>query len=129
MIVIDASVAVEVLLRTPLGVRAVPQIFHEERHAPYLIDIEFAQALRRMVLIAKLDESLAQLALHSMRTWDIERHVHTPLLPRVWELRDSISAYDASYVALAEALGAALLTCDSKLSRAHGHNARVVLLS
>jgi predicted nucleic acid-binding protein len=129
MIVIDASLAVEALLRTPLGVRAIPHVFHEERHAPHLIDIEFTHALRRMVLIAKLDESLAQLALHNMRAWDIERHSHTSLLPRVWQLRDSISAYDASYVALAEALEAPLLTCDSKLSRAHGHRAKIVLVA
>jgi predicted nucleic acid-binding protein len=129
MIVVDASLAVEVLLRTPLGLRATSQVFHEERHAPHLIDVEFTQALRRLVRAAQLDESLAQLALHNMRAWDIERHSHTSLLTRVWQLRDSVSAYDASYVALAEALGAPLLTCDSKLSRAHGHNARVILLS
>lgn len=55
----------------------------------------------------------------------IERHAHEPLLPRIWELRDAMTAYDGAYIALAEALGAPLLTCDGRLARAQGHRATI----
>jgi predicted nucleic acid-binding protein len=128
MIVIDASVAVEVLLRTPIGMRAAPHIFHEMRHAPHLIDVEFAHALRRLAC-AGLGHDISRSAIRNMRAWDVERHAHLPFLPRIWELRDSVTAYDASYIALAEALGAPLITCDGKMSRAHGHRAEIVLIT
>jgi predicted nucleic acid-binding protein len=127
MIVVDASVAIEVLLQTPIGVQAAPHFFHQSRHAPHLIDVEFANALRRLVR-AGLSLDISRSALLNIQTLDIERHAHLPLLPRIWELRDSISAYDASYIALAEILDAPLITCDGKLSRAQGHRAQIVLL-
>ncbi len=78
---------------------------------------------------AGLDGALARTALETMRDWTIHRHAHMPLLGRIWELRDSLTAYDASYVALAEFLDAPLVTADAKIGRAHGHNARIVVLS
>jgi len=129
MIVIDASLAVEILLPTPLGMRLRDQIFREERHAPHLIDVEFANALRRNLRMGGLDKDTAVRAIDAMRSWVMRRHQHWDLLPRVWELRDAASAYDATYIALAEALRAPLLTCDAKLSRAHGHKAEIVLLT
>lgn len=56
------------------------------------------------------------------------RHAPDPCLPRVWELRHNLSAYDALYVALAEGLGADLITCDARMGRASGHRAHVVVL-
>ena len=58
----------------------------------------------------------------------VHRHPHDILLPRIWELRRSVTAYDAAYVALAEALDAPLLTRDGKLARSHGHRARIELV-
>lgn len=129
MIVVDASVAVEILLPTHFGQRFRDRIFREERHAPHLIDIEFASGLRRLVRMGGLDKDIARRAIETMQNWNMQRHEHWNLLPRVWELRDSASAYDAAYIALAEGLDAPLVTCDAKLARAHGHTARIVLLT
>jgi len=129
MIVVDASVALEILIRTPLGAKHTERIGHEDVHAPHLIDVECLNALRRLIFGGGLSANTAEEALRGLRDWRMERHELTPLLPRIWELRNSISAYDASYVALAEALDAPLLTCDVKLSRARGHMARIELLA
>jgi predicted nucleic acid-binding protein len=94
-----------------------------------LIDIEFVNALRRLALAGVLNRRIADEALKGMHDWRLERHEQTALLERIWELRNSISAYDASYVALAEMLNAPLLTFDAKLSRAHGHRAKIELLN
>ncbi len=69
----------------------------------------------------------ADQALQDLRALSIVRYPHDVLLPRIWELRSSLTAYDAAYVALAEVLDAALLTCDGKLARSHGHDARIEL--
>jgi len=66
--------------------------------------------------------------LENLRSLDLERHAHEPLLERVWELRENLSAYDAVYVALAEALETVLLTCDAKLARAPGVHLRAELI-
>jgi predicted nucleic acid-binding protein len=129
VIVLDASAALEMFLKTPLGLRRAGEVFGQERHAPALVDIEFAQALRRLTLAGEIQHDWAKLALETFRDTRIMRYSHVPLLERIWELRDSASAYDAAYIALAEALDLPLLTCDAKLTRSHGHNARIVLLS
>lgn len=129
MIVVDSSLAIELFLPTPLGERIAERVFDEERHVPHLIDVEFASALRRLTRFGGLDGNAAQRALDNFGDWRLVRHEHGNLLPRIWQLRDSVSAYDAAYVALAEMLEAPLLTCDAKLSRAHGHRARIELLN
>ncbi|MDE2134547.1 MAG: type II toxin-antitoxin system VapC family toxin [Alphaproteobacteria bacterium] len=129
MIVVDASVALEILIRTPVGIRHTVRVANEDVHAPHLIDVEFVNALRRLTLTGGLNRDTANNALQGMRGWRLERHEHAPLLERIWEMRNSVSAYDASYVVLAEALEAPLLTFDAKLSRAHGHRARIELLN
>jgi predicted nucleic acid-binding protein len=129
MIVVDSSLAIELFLPTSLGERIADSVFDEERHVPHLIDVEFVSALRRLTRFGGLAGNAAQRALDNFRDWTLERHDHGNLLPRIWQLRDSISSYDAVYVALAESLGAPLLTCDAKLSRAHGHRARIELLN
>ena len=129
MIVLDASIALEVFLGTPLGLRHADRIFGQERHVPHLLDIEFAQALRRLTLAGELASERAKLTLDLLRDVALVRYRHTPLLSRIWELRSSVSAYDAAYVALAEALDMPLLTCDARLSHSHGHGAKILLLT
>jgi predicted nucleic acid-binding protein len=71
----------------------------------------------------------AEQALDDLTRLAILRHAHQPLIARIWQIRDAITAYDGAYIALAEALGAPLLTCDGKLARAHGHNAVIELVT
>ena len=85
---------------------------------PHLCTIETASVLRGLVMGSKLTPARAEAALSDLAVLPAIRHAHEPFLARTWELRDSVSAYDAVYVALAEALGAILLTCDARLARA-----------
>jgi predicted nucleic acid-binding protein len=128
MAVIDASALVELLLNTrraaDIGKRAFAG--DELLQAPSLIDLEVMQVLRRHVRGGALSLSRAQEALHDLIMFPLERYGHELLLPRIWQLRDSMSAYDASYVALAETLDEPLLTCDDRLARTGGHAAKVV---
>lgn len=127
MIVIDASAVLELLLQTEKGMRVSEQALSPEQrlHAPHLIDVEVTQTLRRLTHRKAMSIRRAEEALADFNSLGIERHGHQDLIPRLWQLRDALSAYDASYIALAEALDAPLLTCDGKLARAHGHHARV----
>lgn len=77
---------------------------------------------------AKLDPERAGLALEHLAQLDLTRYGHDLLLPRIWALRANLTAYDAAYVALAEALDAVLLTCDGRIAAAPGSAARVELL-
>jgi predicted nucleic acid-binding protein len=130
MIVLDASAAVELLLGTELGRSIAIRLADPEisLHAPHLLDVEVAQALRRYVLEGELDHGTARAALEDLCSLDIERYAHEPLLDRVWALRDNLTAYDAVYVALAEALDAILLTCDGRLARAPGLGKQIELI-
>ena len=131
MIVVDASAVLEFLLQTVLGTRIESRLFrdHGELHAPHLLDVEMCQALRRLVRLGDVSTERAQEALSDFVDLDIRRHAHTPLLDRVWDLRNNLTAYDAMYVALAEALDAPLVTCDARLSASPGHEARIDLLA
>lgn len=130
MIVLDASALVELLLTTERGSRVAELIGDPEVsvHAPELADIEVCQVLRRMVSTRLIDAAEAEDALAVLRELDLERHSHEPLLERVWELRENLTAYDAVYVALAEALDATLLTLDAKLARSPGWSSLVRLV-
>ena len=127
MIVLDASAAVELVLQTPRAERVAARALDpaERLHAPHLIDVEVAQVMRRLVQGKEITAARAEAALLDFEGLVIERHVHRPLLRRMWGLRTSLSAYDAAYVALAEALAAPMLTCDEKLAGAHGHKAKI----
>ena len=130
MIVLDASALVELILDTPTGQLVAARIADpaEGLHAPHLADIEVAQALRRYVREGDIDAETAVVALDDFRALDLQRHAHEPLLERIWELRQNLTAYDAVYVALAEVLDASLVTCDGPLSRAPAIAGRVELL-
>jgi predicted nucleic acid-binding protein len=130
LIVLDASVVLEVLLRMPAGVRVEGRLFepNETLHAPHLLDVEVAQVLRRYALAGDVDAERCRAALDDLAALPISRYPHDVLLSRVWDLRANMSAYDAVYVALAEALDAPLLTRDGRLAKAPGHRARVELV-
>jgi predicted nucleic acid-binding protein len=127
VIVLDASAAVEVLLQTEAGIALTGRLLAPETslHAPYLLDVEVAQVLRRFALRGELEPDRARQALEDLADLPVERYPHEILLPRIWALRENLTAYDATYVTLAEILGATLLTRDARISRASGHSARV----
>ena len=130
MIVLDASALLELLLGTDRGRTIAARIADPAvgLHAPHLADVEVAQALRRYVREGEIEPSSAAAALEDLRALDLERHSHEPLLGWVWALRENLTAYDAVYVALAEALDSTLLTCDGRLSRAPGLSRRIELV-
>jgi predicted nucleic acid-binding protein len=130
VIVVDASAMMEVLLNRPSGERVAHRLLdpREALHVPHLIDLEVAQALRRYQAAGEMSPQRARQALQAFVQMPLERHPHWPFLDRIWELRRNITAYDAAYVALAEALDAPLLTCDRALARAPGGHAVVELI-
>ncbi len=118
--VLDASGAVELLLNTAAGRRLAARLADETVHVPHLIDVEIAQVLRRYVLRGALDDRTGATALRHWRSFDFERYPHEPFLDRIWRLRANVTAYDAVYVALAEALSTVLVTGDRRLAAAPG---------
>jgi len=124
VIVVDASALLEVLLQTPAAPAITERLFDpaESLHAPFLLDVEVLQILRRYALSGQIDETRGREALSDLEDFAIERYPHEPLLERAWELRDNVTAYDAAYLVLAEALGAVLVTCDGRLARAVREN-------
>jgi len=130
MIVLDASALVELLLGSEAGRAIADRIANPTLglHVPHLVDVEVAQAVRRLEREGDLDPRSAASALDDLRALDLERHSHEPLLDRVWALRRNLTACDAVYVALAEALDTTLLTCDARLARAPGVAGRAELI-
>lgn len=130
MIVVDASALLEFLLQTSRGERVEARLFREEDelHAPHLVDVEITQGLRRLVRNGEVASGRAGQAIADLTDLDLHRHSHFDLLNRAWKLRDNISAYDAMYVALAEAMEAPIVTCDGPLAKAPGHRARIEVI-
>jgi predicted nucleic acid-binding protein len=131
MIVVDASALVGALLDSP---RARPVLDRVARgdttlHAPHVIDLEVVSALRRYARSGELARTAAERSLSDFLALRIERHPHAPLAPRIWELRQNLTAYDAAYVAVAEVLGCPLVTLDSRLARSSPHRIRVEVLN
>ena len=127
MIVIDASALLEVLLQTPASGRVADRLFdtNETLHTPHLLDLEVAQVLRRYTLSGEMDAERGGQALEDFCDLNLNRYPHDVFLPRIWTLRHSLTAYDAAYVALAEALDAPLITRDAALAGASGHLAHI----
>jgi predicted nucleic acid-binding protein len=127
VIVVDASAMLEFLLQTPLGTRVEARLFRdgEEFHSPHLVDVEVTQGLRRLVRSGEVTAARAAEAIADLVDLDLQRHAHLDFLTRAWQLRENVTAYDAMYVALAEALDATVITCDVPLAKAPGHRARI----
>lgn len=125
--VIDASALIELTVEAGAAPGLSRRAHAGSGAAPELIGVESLQALRAMVRGGALDLEAAHVAAARLASAPIALVSHRPLLGRVWELRDTVSAYDATYVALAERLGVPLLTCDARLGRAHGHSAEIVV--
>lgn len=130
MIVLDASAVLELMLRTDAGSELETCLRQpgETLHCPHLLDLEVAHALRRFLLEGRMNRPRAVEALEDLRGLCLLRYPHEPFLDRILELRKNLTAYDAAYVSLAEALGATLLTCDVGLARTPGHRAKVELV-
>lgn len=129
VIIADASVVVEVLLGSDeKGAAIRDRLAATDVHCPHLVDLEVTAALRRLVARKRVSADQARFALSALPWMSITRHSHKQYLPRIWELRDSVTAYDAAYVALAERAGAPLLTVDRRLAETHGPRCRIEVL-
>lgn len=129
MIVLDASAAIDWLLRTAAGQKIENRIYSrsESLHAPHLLDLEVAQVLRRLVREAAISAQRADQALQDLLSLRLTRYPHFIFLPHIWQLRNNLSAYDAAYVALADKLGATLVTRDARLASAPARGLNVEL--
>ena len=126
---LDASAAFEFLLQTGAGDKISAQLNGvTEVHAPHLLDIELASSLRRGVALGTLNGERARQVLDDLRVMRVRRYWHVSLLPRIWDFRNNFSAYDACYLALAEALDATLLTCDKAMTSARLRQGQVELV-
>jgi len=129
VIVLDASAAVDWLLQTPVGRQIDQRIYsrNESLHAPHLLDLEVAQVLRRLAREGVISSQRADQAMQDFLDLRVTRYPHFVLLPRIWQLRHNLSAYDAAYVVLAEKLSAKLISRDTRLASAPGHAAHIEL--
>ena len=123
MLVIDASATTDLLLARPIAEEIAGHIADHahDLHAPHLLDVEVVSAVRRLVMAGESTQARAFEAIADLLELPIVRYPHEILVPRIWDLRDNFSAYDAAYLALAEALideGVPLLTTDDRFARA-----------
>jgi predicted nucleic acid-binding protein len=128
MLVVDTSAVLEALAaRDPAPSLIERLAAHGDLHAPHLIDTELLHALRRMGIKREISDERAADARSDFAELALVRYRHQPLSDRVWELRHNLTAYDATFIALAEVLAAPLITCDARLASAPGHKAQIEL--
>ncbi len=129
MIVLDASVVVELLINGDLAddIRGELARSNDSFIVPHLVDIEVVSAIRRLAAGRRIDPYRSGQILADLAALPAERYSHMPLIGRIWELRHNFTAYDATYIALAEATKSVLYTGDEKLRS--GHRARVVVFT
>ncbi len=130
MLVIDTSALLEALAARDPAPGLVERLAHDgDLHGPHLIDTEVLHALRRMTMNGTISNERATDARSDLADLTLVRYPHQPLSDRVWELRHNLTAYDATFIALAETLDAPLITCDTRLAAAPGHTAHVELFA
>jgi predicted nucleic acid-binding protein len=128
MLVVDTSAVLEALAARDPAPRLIERLAADgDLHAPHLIDTELLHALRGMGIRREISDERAADALSDFAELALVRYPHQPLNDRVWELRHNLTAYDATFVALAEVLAAPLITCDARLASAPGHKAQIEL--
>jgi predicted nucleic acid-binding protein len=129
MIVLDASIVVELLTDGGFAdlLRSDLAAHNDAFIVPHLLDIEVVSAIRRLVAGRQINPSHGEQLIADLAALPAERYPHTPLLARIWELRQNFTAYDAAYIALAEATNSVLYTSDRKLLK--GHRARVAIFT
>jgi predicted nucleic acid-binding protein len=128
MLVVDTSTVVSMLVGRPPDPKLLARVVADgDLHAPYLLDVEVLHVLRRLVASGHLTADRAADARADFGDLVIMRYPHLPLADRIWALRPNLGAYDAIFIALSEALGVPLVTCDARLAAAPGHQARVEL--
>lgn len=99
----------------------------ENLHVPHLFTVEVLHALRRLTLTGNVSEVRGNRAVNAVLNTRLTRYPHEPFVERIWELKENVSAYDAAYVALAEAIDAPLITTDRRLAQASAHEAKIEL--
>jgi predicted nucleic acid-binding protein len=126
LIVVDTSALVDAVLARPVKPALVSRLSDDgDLHAPHLIDVEVLHALRRLGLANAVHDSRLEDARGDIADISMTRYPMGPLTDRAWELRHQLTAYDAMFIALAEALEVPLITCDRRLSRVGDHHAQV----
>jgi predicted nucleic acid-binding protein len=129
LIVLDASAVVEFLLGSDLGARVRQRISEDDTlHAPHLLDVEVANAMRRWVLQGRISEPRGRALLDDLLGVPLTRYPHEILLSRMWDLRANASAYDAAYIVLGEILSAPVVTCDARVAGIPGHGAAIEVI-
>lgn len=128
MIVVDTSAVLDALVASPRHEELAKRLAGEDDlHAPHLIDVEFLHVVRRLVIVGELSVERAADARLDFADLTMMRYPHHPLADRMWQLRHNLTAYDAAFIALSEALDAPLVTTDARLAAGPGHNARIEL--
>lgn len=129
MIVLDASAAVELVFATLPGAAVAQRLRGETVHAPAHFDVEVAGAIRRAVVRQLISDHEGLVAVADLQKLPLRRWPTKPFVPRAYELRSTHTVADGVYLALAEGIGAPLVTCDARLAQSHGHRAEIELVA